>query len=55
VICYLLELKARGDGWIGSGIMQTKRGKKDCRRSTNETLRERKNERKKERNQEWQK
>jgi len=44
-------LKARGDEWIGSGIIRTKRGKKDCGRSTNGTLRELK----KERNQEWQK
>lgn len=37
---------------MGSGITQTKRGNKDCRRSANETLRERKNERKRSRNQE---
>jgi hypothetical protein len=33
---------------MGSGITQTKREEKDCRRSTNETLRERTKERKKE-------
>jgi len=33
---------------MGSGIIQKKRGKKDCRRSTNGTLREKKKERRKE-------